>query len=67
MKQLTLPLAPPIAASVAAEAFHKKYGDVGPQLLADPSYDVDSDEWIGLVAITPWGPLVRVAFRLVRA
>ena len=34
------------------------------EMLDEPKYDETSDEWIALVAMSPWGPLVTMAFKL---
>ena len=66
--QLTLPRpeAPQEATQAAAKAIQQHLEPKGCELKGDPSFDWLTNEWIALVAVTPWGPLVKVAFGLSR-
>ena len=64
--QLTLPRteAPQEAIQAAARAIQQHLEPDGCELKGDPCFDWLTNEWICLVAVTPWGPLVRVAYGL---
>ena len=64
MKQLFLPLTkhPTITLEQAAQAIRTHIKES--EILGDPVWDWNTDEWLAIVAVTPYGPLVRAAFRL---
>lgn len=57
---------PLVTPGLAKEAIQKHLGPLA-ELKSDPVWDATDDEWRAMVAITPWGPLVIMGFRLAEA